>query len=208
MSKLLIEPHYLGSVAQYAQLIKHDEVVFEIHQNFSKQSYKNRCYILTSQGTLPLTVPVKFGNRTAFKDVKLDNSQAWVREHWGAIYSAYGKSPFFEYFSEYFKSAWDKKRDYLLDLNIDFMTICLKLLQNDIQYSFTDSFQPEIENSVNDLREVIHPKKNLSDRKIFTPHAYSQNFGNDFVSNLSILDLLFTQGQQSMQVLKKSIFVE
>ncbi len=207
MSTLLIEPHYFGNISYFSSLMMADEVVFEQHQHFTKQTYKNRCTILTSQGIQSLIVPVKFGNRTVFKDVKIDNSQSWVREHWGAIFSAYGKSPFFEYFSEYFKSIYDRKYEYLLDLNMASMTICLKLLQTDIAFKFSDEFLQKTESEVNDLREVFHPKKALPDRIKFSTNEYVQNFGNDFVPNLSILDLLFTQGSQSIQILKKSILI-
>ena len=205
MSTLHIEPHYLANVSYFSLLLHHETVVFERNQHFSKQSYKNRCEILTSQGTQTLVVPVKFGNRTPLKEVKIDNSQSWKRVHWGAIYSSYGKAPFFEYFSEYFKSIYDRNYEYLLDLNMDLMTTCLKLLQCDIDHVFSEEFLPNLENGVDDLREAFHPKKPLPDRIMLKPQTYGQNFGSDFVSNLSILDLLFSQGPQSSQILRRSI---
>ena len=205
MSTLLIEPQYLGNISYYSALLNYEKVIFEHNQHFSKQSYKNRCQILTSQGTQSLVVPVKFGNRTPFKEVRIDNSQSWRRVHWGAIYSSYGKAPFFEYFSEYFKSIYDRDYEYVLDLNLDLMTICLKLLQCDITYALSEGFQSEPENAIKDLREAFHPKKPLTDRIMFSPQSYGQHFGNDFVSNLSILDLLFAQGPQSNSILKNSV---
>lgn len=205
-NRLLIEPHYLGSLEFFILLTQFEEITLEVNQHFSKQTYKNRCYILSSQGKLPLTVPVKFSNRTIFKDAKIDHSQSWQKDHWGAFYSTYGKSPFFEYFSDSFKVVWDKNHKYLLDLNLDFMTLCLDLLQIDKSFSFTEMYQPQAINGVRDVREVIHPKLSFEGREFYTPHEYIQNFGNDFVPNLSILDLLFCEGTGASQVLKKSVF--
>ncbi|WP_258105393.1 WbqC family protein [Marinoscillum sp. MHG1-6] len=204
--KLLIEPHYLGSLEYYTLLTKYQEVTLEIHQNFTKQSYKNRCYILTAQGVMPLMVPVKFGNRTPYKEVKIDNTQSWKRDHWGAIYSGYGKSPFFEYFADDLQHILQIKHDFLLDLNVDFMTFCLKVLRVNITFDFTNEYIQTSESSYTDFREVLHPKKHFADRKIYIPNSYGQNFGNEFAPNLSILDLMLMMGTESVDILRKSEF--
>ncbi|MEP4533784.1 MAG: WbqC family protein [Cyclobacteriaceae bacterium] len=205
MNELLIEPHYLGSLEYYTLLTRFDKVTLEVNQHFTKQTYKNRCYLLTSQGTIGLSIPVSFANRTPTREVKIENSHAWIREHWGALYSAYGKSPFFEFFSDHFKSIWDRKYKYLIDLNMEFMTICLKLLQVDIDFAFTDKFEAQTKKGVLDAREVILPKVHYQSRRFYRPAGYNQNFGSDFVPNLSILDLLFLEGSGSMRVLNESV---
>ncbi len=202
MKELLIEPHYLGCLEYFSLLADHNKINLEVNQNFVKQTYKNRCYILTSQGKLPMTVPVQFGNRTIFKEVKIDNSQSWKREHWGAVYSAYGKSPFFEYFADYFQAIWDRNHRHLLDLNMNLLTLCLKLLQIDIEISFTEFYAKEADECLIDLRETIHPKKNHQSQKTFVSKEYNQNFGNEFVPNLSILDLIFSEGPGALKILR------
>ncbi|MFT6867505.1 MAG: hypothetical protein ACJA08_002348 [Cyclobacteriaceae bacterium] len=202
MKDLLIEPHYLGCLEYFTLLTAHKKVIFEVNQHYIKQTYKNRCYILTAQGKLSLTIPVQFDNRTIFKDVKIDYNQSWIREHWGAVYSAYGKSPFFEYFSDYFKSIWDKKHTFLVDLNMDFLTLCLKLLQIDIEIQFTETYHAVVENNQIDNRETINPKKETEFQKTLRTKKYNQNFGNEFVPNLAILDLLFCEGTEALNIIR------
>lgn len=204
MALLLIEPHYLGSLEYYALLMQHEEVALEVHQHFVKQTYKNRCYFLTSGGLVPLSVPVVYTNRMPLKDVKIDYHQSWVRDHWGAFYSAYGKAPFFEFFQDQFRSVWDRKSVFLLDLNLDFMTLCLKILQCDRSFLFTESYDIEPKNDVIDLREKILPKKSFEERNLYLPFQYTQTFGNNFVPNASIVDLLMCEGSRAVDVLRKS----
>lgn len=160
--------------------------------------------MLTSEGVQPLTVPVSFDNRTAYKDVTIDNDQSWVRDHWGAFYSAYGKAPFFEYFQDHFQAIWEKPHKYLLDLNMEMMTMCLKVLQYDRRISFTKTYEKEGENGFIDLREQIHPKKSFEHRKIYLPFSYTHTFGNIFVPNLSIIDLILCEGSRASEVLTRS----
>lgn len=200
----MIEPHYLGSLEYFTLLLNHKEVIFEVQANFIKQTYKNRCYFLTSNGEILLTVPVNYGNRTTFKDVKIDYSQSWVREHLGAFYSAYGKAPYFDFFFEEFRAVWEKKEKFLLDLNIRFVTLCLKILQYDISFSFTDKYEKDAISTIYDAREQIVPKKSFKKRNLYLPFPYLQVFGSKFVPNLSIIDLIMCEGNRSFEVLRKS----
>ncbi|RED99832.1 WbqC family protein [Marinoscillum furvescens] len=205
MQKIVIEPHYLGSLEYFILLMRSDEVILEVCQHFTKQTYKNRCYILTDKGEMPLSVPVQYGNRTAIKDVRIDHRQSWVRQHWGAFYSAYGKAPFFEYFHDHFRNIWEKKHGFLVDLNVEMMTMCLKILQCDRSFEFTENFTRRVKTEFIDLREYILPKKSFQERKIYLPFPYTQTFGNNFVSNLSILDLIMCEGPQASEVLARSV---
>lgn len=205
MQKLLIEPHYLGSLEYYTLLLTHDELVLEVNAHFTKQTYKNRCYFLTASGEIPLTVPVKYGNRTSFKDVRIDHQQSWLRDHWGAFYSTYGKAPFFDFFYEEMQWVWQKKHRFLLDLDVDFLTLCLKLLQYDIAISFTDKYEKNPLTHIYDAREQIVPKKSFKKRNLYIPFPYLQVFGSNFAANLSIVDLLMCEGTRSSEVLRKSI---
>lgn len=206
MAELIIEPHYLGSLEYFTQLINSERVFLEVHQHFSKQTFKNRCYLLSTRGAMPLTVPVKFTNRTPFKEVQIAHDQSWKRAHWGAFYSAYGKAPFFEFLADHFKDIWDRKHRFLLDLNFEMMTLCLKILQIDIPIEITESYQKKINTPLIDLREHIVPKKPFEERHLYIPSPYTQIFGNKFVPNLSIIDLLVSEGSNALEVLKKSSY--
>jgi hypothetical protein len=200
---MTIDLQYLPSLEYFCVIIKHDEIKIEAHEYFEKQSYRNRCIIQTTNKIDSLTVPVQNGNKKVLiRDLKIDYSQDWTRRHWGAIHSAYGKSPFFEYYAEYFKNILEKKPDFLFDLNLNFLTICLKLLRLEKNIIFTENYEKTVEN---DWRGQIHPKRHFETNKVYQPLAYRQNFGNEFEPNLSILDLLFCQGNQAMNILKGSI---
>ena len=199
---MIIDLQYFPSLEYFCTLLTYDEIVIEAHEYFEKQSYRNRCIIQTTNKIDTLTIPVQNGNKKVLiRDLKIDYSQDWNRRHWGAIQSAYGKSPFFEFYSEYFKVILDKKPDFLFDLNVEVLTICLKLLRLEKKVIFTENYQRNVET---DFRGLIHPKRNYELNNIYQPFSYRQNFGNEFVPNLSILDLLFCQGNQSLSVLKES----
>ncbi len=203
---MTIELQYLPSLEYFCAILKNDEIIIEAQEYFEKQSYRNRCRIQTTNKIDTLTVPVLNGNKKVLiKDLKIDYSQGWTRRHWGAIHSAYGKAPFFEFYSEYFKKLLDKKPDFLFDLNLEILTICLKLLRLEKKIIFTEYYQKNIEN---DFRGLIHPKRNHVVNNLYQPLAYRQNFGNEFEPNLSIIDLLFCQGNQSLSVLKESLKIE
>ncbi|MEP1094394.1 MAG: WbqC family protein [Cyclobacteriaceae bacterium] len=204
MKKILIEPHYLGCVEYFCLMQSSDSVLFEINDNFQKQTFRNRSYILGSNKVVTLSMPLKYGNKTAFKDVKVDYSQRWIKDHWGAVYSSYGKAPFFEFFASDFKKVWDQKSEFLLDINIKFLTLCFKLLKLDVEIDFTNSYKKDHEKEAEDFRNIIHPKIAFADRNIYRPSAYSQLFGNSFAANLSIIDLIMCAGPQADEVLSSS----
>lgn len=201
MSELIIEPHYLGCLEYFSVLIRHSHIRFEIHDSFPKQTYRNRAYFLSSNKIQPLIVPVKYTNGQPTKEVTVDYSQRWMKDHWGAFYSSYGKAPFFEYFGEEFKSVWDKQPRYLVDLNLDFLRLIFKILQVDVEISFTEVFEKEVEQ---DFRNQILAKESFDDRKIYTPVPYTQLFGDNFVPNLSIVDLIMCEGPNAAQILTNS----
>lgn len=205
MQKIIIEPHYLGSLEYFVQLIKSEEIHLEVCQHFTKQTFKNRCYLLSANGVKSLTVPVKFGNRSALKDVRIDHNQSWSRDHWGAFYSAYGKAPFFEYFQDHFKSIWEKKHEFLIDLTVEMMTMCLKVLQYDRSFQLTSQYAKIPDHRLIDSRERILPKKTFEERNLYLPFPYTQTFGNIFVPNLSIIDLIMCEGSRASEVLTRSM---
>lgn len=201
MRKIFIEPHYLGSLEYFTLLMQCEEVFLELNDSFPKQTYRNRAYFLTSNKIQPLIIPVRYSSGSPMKEVVVDYSQRWVKDHWGAFYSAYGKAPFFEYFGEEFKAIWDQKIPDLVGLNLAFMKLVLRILQKDLTISYTEDFQKQCEA---DYRNVINPKKPFSDRKIYEPFTYPQLFGDTFVPNLSIVDLIMCEGPNAAQVLRKS----
>ena len=201
MKTLIIEPHYLGNLEYFALLTQYDHVCLEINDPFQKKNFRNRCYILGANKIQSLIVPLRYSSGMQVKDVTIDYSQRWVKDHWGALYSAYGKAPYFDYFAEIFLEIWDKKPTHLVDLSIAFLELILKLLQLDIKLICTKNYSNFYEN---DFRNFILPNKPVADRKIYNPVVYTQLFGDTFVPNLSIMDLIMCEGTRAVQILMAS----
>jgi hypothetical protein len=150
----------------------------------------------------PLVVPVNFTSRTILEEVTIDYSQRWIKDHWGAFYSAYGKAPFYEYFADGFKRIWDLKPKYLLDLNIQFMTEMFKLLTFSIEIR-TSSGSPV--SYTEDYRNVIEAKHSFDSRKVYQPKVYTQLFGDTFVPNLSVVDVILNTGPEAGKIVQDSL---
>lgn len=199
---LLIELHHLPCLDYFSALMAADEIIVEQHESYQKQTYRNRCRILTANSVLTLTVPVEQANsKMLIRDVKIDDRQPWQRQHWGAIKLGYAKTPFFEHYEDFFRPFYQKKYTYLFDYNWELLTICLKLLGIKTTVVFTDYYSKMPDNEATDARDSIIFPKNEIYRNKYLPKSYQQNFGVEFVANLSVIDLLFCQGPQAFQFL-------
>ncbi len=201
MSQLIIEPHYLGSLEYFCLFPHHQIIVLEVHDKFQKQTFRNRCYLLSSNKVLPLIVPVSYSSKSLVKEVVIDNSQRWKKDHWGAVYSSYGKAPYFEFFADMINDVWRKNHKFLVDLNIEFLSLLVKILQLDVKLTLSEQQEKKTEL---DLRNFITPKRSFVDRKIYQPIPYSQLFGDKFSPNLSIIDLIMCEGPNASSVLSAS----
>jgi hypothetical protein len=206
---VVIEPHYLPSIEYFTCIQPYDNLQIEVEANYIKQTFRNRCYILGANNTLTLTIPVINGNsKTLMKDIQIDHSQRWLNEHWRSIQSAYGKAPYYEFFSDYFEKSFSQKKRFLLDFNLEMMTICLTLLKQRKNISKTEKFEKVLNNDILDARSLITPKETPAKRQIYKPFPYMQVFGKDFVANLSIIDLLMNEGPNAQTVVTNSIISE
>ena len=198
MSKALLSTTYFGPVQWYQKLYRHEEVAIETAEHFVKQTYRNRCLIATANGTQALTVPVEHADGQAFiRDIRLSDHGNWRHLHWNALVSAYGESPFFEYYADDIRPFFEKRWDYLIDFNLDITRTMCELLDIEPNVSLTEHYEPETE--AIDFREVIRPKKPLPDPD-FHPKSYYQVYSDrtGFQPNLSILDLLFNMGNEAV----------
>lgn len=197
--KLLLELHYLPCIRYFTLLAKCNVCYIETSEHYDRQSYRNRCYILAANKTDRLTVPVCKGAKgQPITEVLIDYRENWQNRHWRAIFSAYGKSPYFEYFGELFEVIIFKGYARLFDLNQDLLTLCLKLLGLSIEIRHTDTFQWTLSADYLDARYKILPQTNIG---IIHAQPYTQMFGNTFVENLSIIDLLFNEGPNARNIL-------
>lgn len=199
---LLTELMYNPPVQYFRHALHSDGLLIEQHENYVKQSYRNRCHVLTAQGVVPLSIPILKGNskdKTIITEIEIDYSQKWYNIHWRTIQAAYGRAPYFEFYSDYLKQVYERQPKYLFELNVELLRLYLKLLKLDKSLNFTETYQPDVPENVLDLRNRIHPKI-ITDNLHVEP--YTQVFGKQFVPDLSIIDLLFTQGPASLSYLK------
>jgi hypothetical protein len=202
---VLIEAHYLPSIAYFTAISGAESVLLERCENFEKQTYRNRCRINTANGPIHLIVPVtaKHG-KVSISNVRLDYTQKWLNNHWRTVQSAYGKAPFFEHYAEDLHEILFKKADSLYELNYTFLSMCLKWLKWDIPVKETKLYGRAISTDVLDLRSVINPKKLEQCYQFYYPAVYNQVFGNTFVENLSLIDLVFCEGPGAGRIVQAS----
>jgi hypothetical protein len=201
----IIEIQYLPPLAYFSALSSFHEIIVEKFEQYEKQSYRNRTQILTVNGLATLTLPVtaKHG-KPLITEVRIDYSQKWLNNHWRTIQSSYGKAPFFEYYSDDLEAIMFKKHGFLYDLNMDLLTLCLRWLKWKIPVFETQRYEKEPAEAIIDLRSVITPKKPDLIKKFYKPVAYQQVFGNKFVENISLIDLVFCEGPGAGTVVQAS----
>ena len=205
MTAALIELHYLPSIPYFACLSGVEKIIIEKHEHFEKQSYRNRCHILTAHGIERLILPLTSkSGKVLITEVRIDYSQKWLNNHWRTIESAYRSSPFFEFYADDVHRILFKQHTFLYDLNVELLTICLKWLKWDVTLQESMSYEKIPANGITDMRNVIHAKKPELCAPYFQPVEYAQVFGNKFAAGLSLLDLVFCTGPDSRKVVVSS----
>lgn len=197
----LLASTYFGPV-QWYQKLNRDECVVEQHEHFVKQTYRNRCVIATTNGKQTLSIPVeKFdGPKCKMKDVRISDHDNWRHQHWNALLSAYGESPFFEFYQDDIRPFFEKKWDFLFDFNNEITHKICELLDVRPRIRFTEHYLPANETGqYMDFRNAIDPKHPADDPE-FIPRKYYQVYEqkHGFLPNLSILDLLFNEGNEAI----------
>ncbi len=191
MKTVLLSTAYLPNVHYLSQVINFDTIVIEKHENFVKQTYRNRCDIATASGKLSLSIPlIKQADKELISDKKISYAEDWQKQHWRTIVSAYKNSPYFEFFEDEFKPFYENQFEFLLDYNTQLLQTILHILRVKKQIEFTQTFELNPPQVI-DLR-------NLSDiEKIdVVVKSYYQVFADKigFTPNVSCLDALFNIG--------------
>ena len=192
---------YLPPVDYFVQLNTYKpDILIEKEEHFPKQTYRNRANIYSPDGVLALVVPVIKGskNHTKVKDVKISYDFMWQRLHWQSLQACYRRSAYFEFYEDDFVPFYEKQITYLFDYNEELLNLLLKLAKIKTELNYTNEYQPEYPN-LHDFRFSIHPKKESEIQQ----KPYFQVFEDrkGFMKNLSIIDLLFNQGPQTINYL-------
>ena len=193
---VLLSTTYFGPVQWYQKLNRADEAWIERQETFQKQTYRNRCLIATTQGVQALTVPVDRSSAVQIKDVRISDHGDWRRLHWNALQSAYGESPFFEYYEDDLRPFFERRWTFLLDFNEEIRQKVCELIDIRPSVRYTDNYAKNVSH---DYRDAIQPKHPAPDAD-FQPRPYYQVYRqkHGFLPNLSILDLLLNMGPESV----------
>ena len=203
---VLLSTTYFGPIQWYSKLCSYPTVFMERYEHFIKQTYRNRCLIATTQGVQALTVPIErgSGDKCLIKDLRISDHGNWRHLHWNALMSAYGESPFFEYYVDDIRPFFEKRWDYLFDFNLEITQVLCELLDIHPKIVLTEEFLPLETETIHhtdydDFRNAIRPKHPMNDPD-FTQKKYWQVYQQKlgFLPNMSVLDLLFNMGNESI----------
>ena len=211
-STALLSSTYFGPVQWYQKLNRHKRCIIERFDNYTKQTYRNRCVIATANGVQALTVPTQSYDapKCPMRDIRISDHGEWRHLHWNAITSAYGESPFFDYYADDLRPFFEKRWEYLFDFNLEITHTLCDLLDIRPTIALSDEYvvlpssgeSPDTvqeRQHVADFRDAIRPKHPLPDPD-FVPRPYYQVYASRhrFLPNLSILDLLFNEGPEGI----------
>lgn len=200
-STALLSSAYFPPVQWMQKLHIYNKVYVERNDNFCKQTYRNRCVIATANGVQALTVPIERfeGAKCPMRDIRISDHGEWRHLHWNAIVSAYGESPFFDYYADDLRPFFERKWKYLFDFNMEIVDKLCELLDVRPNINLTDSYADAALLGADDLRDVIRPKHPAAD-PLFAPRPYYQVYASrhGFQSNMSVLDLLCNEGPEGI----------
>jgi hypothetical protein len=200
--RVLLSTAYLPSAEYFFRISEAGSALIEREENFIKQTYRNRCYILASGGIQALTVPVCLGSfhKTPVKDLRIDYSRRWQQVHLGALMSAYRSSPYYLYYYEDIENTITKGHKFLLDLNMELLMLLLRMVKLETPVSYTGRFvHPGVD--PDDFRYSLSPKKDSS----YEPKKYRHVFDGSEThrGRLSIVDLIFNTGPATLEFLQE-----
>ena len=197
---IIIHPTYFPSISHYIAMLQADLVTLEMEDNFQKQTNRNRMYIYSPNGVQLLNIPVKHSidKHQKYKDVRIENDFGWQKNHFKSLEAAYRTSPFFEYFEDDFRPLFEKKHEFLMDLNLETFELVNDALGVQFSIEKTDEYFHEVTN-LKDFRSLANGKKDTTQIEEYT-QVFNEKHG--FINNLSILELLFNEGRYAVDYLK------
>jgi hypothetical protein len=191
---ILLQTETLAPIATYHHMLGAQITYIEACENYQKRSTRNKYDILTAQGRHTLHIPLRKGKhqQLPIREVRIAYDEPWIKLHQSAIRSAYGKSPFFEYYYDEWAAILDREYESLFDLNTALRDWTMAKLKTKIEISETTTYDRD-PSPIVDLRG-----RSVVDDIRYRPYVqvWQEKFG--FVENLSILDLLLCMGPQAL----------
>ena len=204
---ILLSSAYLAPVQYYTKLLQcKGNAYIEAYDSYTKQTYRNRCVIVDANGPLALTTPTEktAEGKCLMRDIRISDHGNWRHRHWNALEAAYRHTPFFLYYEDDFRPFYEQKIESLYDFNMGLTRLVCQLIGIDTPLLPTTEYEGA--SCLTDLRECIHPKQAWEADKEFAPKEYYQVFKDKhgFIANMSIVDLLFNMGPESILILNES----
>jgi len=198
---VLLHPTYFPSAAHLVVMLEAKSITFEVEDNFQRQTNRNRTYIYDSNGKRLLNIPIKHSQSVyqKYKDVQIDYSENWQKRHYKSLETAYRNSPFFEYFEDDLLPLFEYKPKFLLDYNFEILQVLQLCLGYNFVFEKTTKYNKNHEN-IQDFRYLVDGKKIVHRFDSYT-QVFSEKHG--FISDLSVLDVLFNQGKYAVDYLKR-----
>ncbi len=197
----LFIPTYFSPISQYGVIFNSNSLEFEVEDNFQKQTYRSRCYIYGANGKQLLNIPIrhqKNGIKQKSKDVLIEEGSRWQKQHFKSMKIAYSSSPFFEFYEDDLLPIFNKNYKYLLDLSMDTFQFVNTALDLNKSFSITKEYKDVTDL---DFRKLANVKPHLHNVHLPYTQVFDTKYGH--IENLSILDLIFMEGPNSISFLEK-----
>ncbi len=194
----ILSTAYAPPPIYFRQIALFEGSKIEAHENYQKQSFRNRCIILSSSGLQPLIIPTKHGNSLHIRDIEIETKENWQKKHWKSIETCYGTAPYFTFYRDYFETQFNKPSRYLFEWNLEIIMIFCSIFRMNPP-ELTEVWQLENPDA-SDFRNSLHPKKEINNS--------CKNYPSTFIVNakeqayLSSFDLLFNMGPDAIEVMK------
>ena len=196
MSTVLLSTAYWAPIDWYAALLSHETAIVDGYEHYVKQTWRNRCRIVMPDGVQDLVLPVEAASsHTLVRDLRISDHGQWQHHHWNALQTAYGRSPFFEFYADDIAPFYERHHAFLLDFNEELRAMVCRFLQIEKEVTLSESYV-KATSSVDDLRLAFSPR--LKPQTAARPYyqVFSSRIG--FQAHLSIADLLFNLGPEAI----------
>lgn len=206
---VLLSSAYLAPIQYYSKLMQcsSDVAYIEGNDNYIKQTYRNRCVVADANGPLSLTIPTEktAEGKCLMRDIRISDHGNWRHQHWNALEAAYRHTPFFQYYEDDFRPFYEKRIEFLYDFNMQLTELVCNLIGLNVTLNPTEKYLHK-HDGMADFRNMITPKVSWSEDEQFCPKEYYQVFKekHGFIPNLSIADLLFNMGPESILILNET----